>query len=92
MMANKPITLVAANRPVNCSQGASIEEVFVDWRLLEDCVNIFIRMCGTEKPQLWFGWPDTAAITDVNKPSYCMCPCTARQNLVWGAPIYPIWL
>ena len=38
MMANKPITRFAANSFwLNCSQGPSIEEVFVDRRLLEDC-------------------------------------------------------
>jgi hypothetical protein len=36
-MLNTPNTLFAANSPASCSQGLSIEEVFVDWRLLEDC-------------------------------------------------------
>jgi hypothetical protein len=37
MMAYKPITLFAANRVEYSLQEPSIEEVFVDWRLLEDC-------------------------------------------------------
>jgi hypothetical protein len=67
MMANKPITLFAANSPASCSQGPSIDEVFVDWRFLEDCetegrikkwsllVNFLIGMFWMEEPQLWYG-------------------------------------
>jgi hypothetical protein len=40
--------------------------------------NFLIRMCGTEESQVWYGWPDTAARTDVKKPSHCLCPCTVR--------------
>jgi hypothetical protein len=57
MMANKLNTRLAANRIELCSQGPSIEEVFVDWQFFEDCetegritkwsqlVNFLTRMC-----------------------------------------------
>jgi hypothetical protein len=39
-------------------------------------------MCGTEEPQLWYGWPDTAACTDVNKKRLIVC-VLARWGRTW---------
>ena len=71
------------------SQGLSIKEVFVDWRLL-------CRLYGSKGPQQWYGWPDTAVCTGVENPNVSLSElrpvgaelssgCTVEGSLIVNA-------